>query len=232
MPTGIRYATIVSDNLPRQLGQKCSVNQQLNIWGEEEYDKNGIIEYLGKSEYGNYDKFKITYWVLQRVTGYYKEYKVDSLLVTVQNFFYISSDQKYILVRAPKKAVEKILNLLEEGNYLKCSEKLLDLKAFREKLAQEKDKIKSVVGAWITNVESVNVNTIAIFGSEIDQSDEFDDYASQDSSTISELIIDIGEEIIAITNKYGAIFYNRRSEEKVLEGYSIVIGLLSKFDMF
>lgn len=232
MPTGVRYAQITMDNLPRDLGKVYPISQQLNIWGEEDYKRDGSIEYLGRSEFGNYDKFVITYSIIQHVIGFYKEQKVENLLVEVHNNLYVSDTGQYILVKAPKKDIDKILNMLTSNGYIECSERELNLKDFKEKLDLDKTKIKSVVGAWFTNLENINVNTVAIFGTEIDLSDEFDDYASQDSSKISELIIDFGGETIAITSKYGAIFYNRRTEEKILEGYKIVTDLLESCGMF
>lgn len=232
MPLGVRFASVTENNLPKKLGEKIPVNQQLSIWGEKDYQKEGYIEYLGKSESGEYDKFKISYYVVQKVTGYYKEEKVEKLLVEEERFFYLSPDGTYMLVRASKKDSPKIVTLLEKSGQIKVKNICMDMKLLREKLSRDKSKIRSIAGAWITNLEDININTVAIFGTEVDQSDEFDDYVSQEESKISMLIIDFGEETIGITHEYGAVFYNRRSESKLLEGYEIIKMLLKSLEMF
>ncbi|OFI07470.1 hypothetical protein CLOACE_02990 [Clostridium acetireducens DSM 10703] len=232
MPVGVRFAKIEQNNLSKELGKKEPISQQLNIWGQEDFQKEGYIEYIGKGEFGDYDKFKIAYYVIEKITGYYKEARVENLLVEEEKFFYVAPDNSYILIRASKKDSYKIINLLQKSGQVDIGQTELDMKELREKLSQDKSKIKSIVGAWITNLEDVNINTVAIFGTEVDQSDEFGDYVSQEESKISMLIIDFGEETIAITHEFGAIFYNRRSELKLLEGYEIVKRLLSSLDMF
>lgn len=144
----------------------------------------------------------------------------------------MSPNNDYILIKAPKNDANKIISILKQSRYIEITEPTLDLKELRNKLSQDKSRIKSIVGAWITNIESANLNTIAIFGDEVDLSDEFDEYVSQDESKIAVLVIDFGEETIAIKKDYGAIFYNRRSESKLLEGYEIVKQLLSSYNMF
>lgn len=232
MPMGLRFAKVDSINLLTELGKKIPISQQLNIWGEEDYKKECHIEYLGKGEFGDYNKYKISYYVVEKVTGYYKETKIESLVVEEEKFFYVSPDNKFILIRASKKDSGKIISLLKKSREIDIKDIELDMKELREKLSDDKSKIKSIVGAWITNLENVNINTVAVFGAEVDQSDEFDDYVSQEESKISMLIIDFGEETIGITHEYGAVFYNRRSELKLLEGYEIVKGLLSSLEMF
>lgn len=232
MPVGLRFAKVDNINLSTELEKKIPINQQLSIWGEENYTKEGSIEYIGKGEFGNYNKYKISYYVIEKVTGYYKETKIENLVVEEEKFFYVSPDNKFILIRASKKDSGKIVSLLKKSGKIDIKDKELDMKELREKLSDDKSKIKSIVGAWITNLENVNINTVAVFGTEVDQSDEFGDYVSQEESKISMLIIDFGEETIGITHEYGAIFYNRRSEQKLLEGYEIVKGLLSSLEMF
>lgn len=232
MPVGLRFAKVDDNNLLMELGIKVPISQQLNIWGEKGYTTEGTIEYIGKGEFGDYNKYKICYYVIEKITGYFKETKVEDLLVEEEKFFFVSPDDKYLLIRASKKDSYKIVNLLKQSGKINIKDKELDMKGLREKLSNDKSRIKSIVGAWITNIENVNINTVAIFGAEVDQSNEFGDYVSQEESKISMLIIDFGEETIGITHEYGAVFYNRRSEMKLLEGYEIVKELLSSLEMF
>lgn len=232
MPIGLRFSKIINNKLPKELGKKAMINQQIKIWGSEDYNREGHIEYIGKGEFGNYDKYKISYHIVEKVSGYYMETKVDSILVEEEKFFFVSPDNKYLLFRASKKDSAKIAVLLKESGLIDIVGKELDMKDLKEKLANDKSRIKSIVGAWITNLQDININTVAIFGTEIDQSEEFGDYVSQEESKISMLIIDLGEETIGITQEYGAIFYNRRSELKLLEGYEIIKELLSSLGMF
>lgn len=231
MPIGLRFCKISNNQLPKELGQKIQIMQQISIW-DEENSKISSIEFIGKSEYGNYDKYKITYFIIQAVNGYYKDTKIENILVQEERVFFVSPNNDYILIKAPKNDANKIISILKQSRYIEITEPTLDLKELRNKLSQDKSRIKSIVGAWITNIESANLNTIAIFGDEVDLSDEFDEYVSQDESKIAVLVIDFGEETIAIKKDYGAIFYNRRSESKLLEGYEIVKQLLSSYNMF
>ncbi|KHO63272.1 hypothetical protein THYS13_13930 [Thermoanaerobacter sp. YS13] len=231
MPIGLRFCKISQNNLPKRLGEKFEIMQQITIW-EEENNKTSSIEYIGKSEYGNYDKYKITYFVEQTINGYYKDIKIENILVKEERVFFVNTEENYILIKAPKNDAYKIINILKQSNKIKVDEPTLDLKELRNKLSQDKSRIKSIIGAWITNIENTNLNTIAIFGDEVDLSDEFDEYVSQGESKIAILVIDFDTETIAINKNYSAIFYNRRSESKLLEGYEIVKGLLKNYDMF
>lgn len=232
MPTGLRFTQITENNLGKNLEEKKLFNQQINMWNEDKYSKEGSITYLGKSEFGNYDKYIISFFEKDSVSGYYKDTYVEGLLVKVDKVFFVSNDSKYILVKASKKDATKIISLLTENKFIKRKNALLDTKELQEKLSCDQDLTKSISGAYFKDIENVNINTIGIWGSDIDQSEEFREYASQEDSIISMLMINFGSETIGITPEYGAVFYNRRNEENLLKGYDFVIKILKKLDMF
>jgi hypothetical protein len=185
MPSSFQYYPIENFPVENSTRKEYTTNMQMLLPDENIADEaRSTIKYLGVSPYHEYNKYYVRHETL-RDTWVRIDHEDRKRVIFVEQFdIYIPPNYTYALVRTKLKIANELFQRISEKSP-EFSYKLrqIDLGALKDDLHPQ------VRGGWFKDLYGLEeVQTAAIFGTNVSESDEWDKYAT--FGTLSSLVIE------------------------------------------
>lgn len=192
----------------------------LEVEGAEE-GVHTKLERLGISQANAFDRYGVKHDQLERLQGRYGRHPFHQIVLIYDFELFKHKTSKIVIAKGPGRIVRSAAKRLEDKGYemFPILVDLAKMKAFLNATTAH------VTGAHFSEIQEENVTAAAIYGSDVDESDEYRRYA--DSGSLSAIIVDTVVSGIydkfMLTRGGTVVVYDRRSEDELL---TIALGVM------
>jgi hypothetical protein len=172
------------------------------------------MKWLGMSEHDEYKKYKVEHETLRDIRARFQGEIYNSIIHVVTFDLFASTDFSHLYAATREPYCNEFLHRLKSvSDGFAYLDREIDMRALRENLHED------VRGAWFRELEIADVNSAALWGPTVTDSDDWARYeALGNISTLSiELDFAVRRETIQVTRSGGIVLYGNMDEGEALE---------------
>lgn len=189
-----------------QLFKETSPTTSITLVGNERVniEKDGNVYY--------FNKFDVIHEMPRKTWGRVGKTEFKHFFEKVRLEFWVDLNNYLGIGVGKSAACTQVIKKVEEFN---LKEKYLDVRELKYRLSMK--QIGEIKGALFRNLQLKNVDTAMIYGSSLDESEEYEKYDSVGELTALVVTINTDENIaetIRISNKWSMILYSNLSTDR------------------
>ncbi|GIK38206.1 MAG: hypothetical protein BroJett011_20390 [Chloroflexota bacterium] len=185
------------------------------------------IGLLGSSEHSDFLKYRVEFEASKRQDFRYRNFRDTKFIAISKLVAFQDKRTPYIYVRGPSKYSDKFLEQLAEViPEFHAFEREIDLR----RLVEERPKI---TGGWFTNLKIEKVQTVAIFGPSVSQSEDWSKYEvlGKTSSIVTELQLSGDKVSVQLSRDGGIAIKTAMSEREDLDALIEIDKVLERYTL-